>query len=217
MILLTVIFATVLVSLSIFAPFRIGFKEQLGLFSWNTGRLSMYFSDPAVLASITGDWLSTFFYHNAAGIIISALLLGLLAIGLMRFAGLSGRNPSWALIAAVVLMEECFLTYPNYPLSRTVSLLLAVWMAYAVMHIQGDGLRKAVVAVMVPVMFVAAGGHALTFALLCCFAERNGRAGMIICAVIGITVMLVMGRFYNLPLVQILVYPIVPLNIIPGR
>ncbi|MBO6079289.1 MAG: hypothetical protein J6P66_11160 [Bacteroidaceae bacterium] len=217
MVLAAVLLATVIVSLSVFAPFRIGFKEQLGLFSWDPGRLSMYLSDPAVLASIAGDWLSTYFFHNATGIIISALLLGLLAVGLMRIARVSGLNPSWALIAVVVLMEESFLTYPNYPLSRTVSLLLAVWVAYAVKHIQGDGLRKAVVAVMIPVMFVAAGGHALTFALLCCLAERKGRPGMIICAVIGITAMLVMGRFYNLPFVQILVFPIVPLNIIPGR
>ena len=211
-----VLLAAIIISLSVYAPFRIGFKEQVTLFSWDWGLLSSCFADPALLATILGEWLTTFFIHNAQGIVISALLLCAVAWSLMSLDRLSDKEPSLALIAGVVLLEEYFLTFLNYPLSRTVSLLLSVLAACAVLRVKNGSVRFLLTALGIPVMFVLAGGHALTFALLCCIAERKKRIGMIIASVAGVLVMMVCGRLYNLSLVQTLVYPMLPLNVVPA-
>ena len=40
------------------APFRLDFKEQISIFLLDADRISWYLSNPAVVSSVIGDWLT---------------------------------------------------------------------------------------------------------------------------------------------------------------
>ena len=43
------------------APYRLDFKEQISIFLLGADRVNWYLSNPAVVSSVVGDWLTQFY------------------------------------------------------------------------------------------------------------------------------------------------------------
>lgn len=202
------IFLAILGYLMHWAPYRLEFKEQIGIFLLGADRIGWYLSNPAVVASVAGDWLTQFYINGRMGALLSVLLLAAGWLGLSRFIRLSenGARFSGLILTVPMLAEAFFLTYLNYPVSVTVGLVMSIWMACGLVRIQNQKLSRWVYMAAVPAAFVTAGGHALTMALLLGMAGR--REWKQLCAlIVGIIIMTVCGRFYNLTLNQTLLWP----------
>ena len=157
------------------AAYRLEFKEQISIFLLGADRIGWYLSNPAVIASIIGDWLTQFYVSSWVGVTLSVLLLGVIMNGLARFFHLSetGKPVCLFMAAIPVLVEGFFITFPNYPVSATVGFALSVWAACALAHIKDSKNSFLIYGLAVPLMFVIAGGHALTLALLLAFMKRK--------------------------------------------
>ena len=201
------------------APYRLEFKEQISIFFLGADRIDWYLSNPAVISSIIGDWLTQFYIRSWQGVTLSVLLLGVILNGLARFFHLSQTDkPVCLLMSAVpVLVEGYFITFPNYPVSATVGLALSVWTACALTHLKDSKISFLIYGLAVPVMFVIVGGHALTLALLLAFMKRKDGITPILFIAAGIAVMLICGKMYNLTLLQTLIWPVSPGYITPSN
>lgn len=208
----------ILLLLAVRAPYRLEFKEQVGIFMLGADRVEWYLSNPAVISSIAGDWLTQFYSNGRMGAVLSVLLLVAILAGLAEFFRMAEpRRPlCLVLLLLPVLLEYYFIPFPNYPVSATVGLVLTVWAAFALARIKEWKFSYLIYGLSVPVMFVLAGGHALTLALLLGFMQRKKGAAPIISLVAGLALMVICGRLYNLTFLQTLIWPVYPNYIIPG-
>lgn len=190
----------------ILAPYRLDFKEQVSIFFLSPERLQWYFSDPAVLSRMVGDWL-TQFYHGY-GVLVSMILLLACWAGMVRLLRLCGwERPSWLLALVPVSVTGAFLVWPNYPVSALLGFSISIWAACMVSHT--DKTRPVAIALGVPVLFFLVGGHALTFAIAACFVKGGRIRNSVPAAIAGTVLMIVWGLFYNLTPAQSLVFPVV--------
>ena len=194
------------------APYRLEFKEQISIFLLGADRMGWYLSNPGVLSSIAGDWLTQFFINGSTGAMLSVLLLVAVAAGIGRFVKLSVPECSviWVLIVIPVFLEGYFIPFPNYPVSATVGLALAVWSACALAHLKDSKLSPWIYGIAVPVMYVIAGGHAFTMALMLGFLKRKDGFLTYLSLAAGLIILLLCGRLYNLTLTQTLLWPVYP-------
>ncbi|MCQ2068248.1 MAG: DUF6057 family protein [Bacteroidaceae bacterium] len=201
------------------AIYRLDFKEQISIFLLSADRIGWYLSNPGVIASITGDWLTQFYINGKAGALLSVLLLAVISAGLIRFYKLAdtGRNLFWVLLMAPVFLEGYFIPFPNYPVSATVGLAVTVWAACALAHLKDSRFAPWIYGISVPVMFVLVGGHAFTLALLLGYLRRRDLLSTAFCLLAGLIAMILCGRLYNLTLLQTFVWPVYPQYIIPGK
>lgn len=210
------LFAVMVILMSVYAPYRIGFKEQISIFFWNPDRLSWYLSNPAVLAAILGDWLTQFYYHNWAGIVITVILLLNLWVGVKRLFALAGIEDPYYLVTLVpVVIAGAFMIMPNYPVSGLVGLIFSIWAAGGICHIPDGRIKVVSEGLAIPVLFVLAGGHAVTFALICVLLKQDRFRQVLLSVVVGLVLMLLLARAYNLSVVQAVLYPIVQESILP--
>ena len=75
---------------SVQAPYRLEFKEQISIFLFGADRISWYLSNPGIISSVTGDWLTQFYINGRVAAALSCLLLLLSTAGLVRFHRLAG-------------------------------------------------------------------------------------------------------------------------------
>ena len=192
------------------APFRLDFKEQISIFLLGADRIGWYLSNPAVVSSILGDWLTQFYAVRLLAPTLSVLLFAAVYTGLVRFFRLSEpeRPDSLVLLTVPILFEGYFITFPNYPVSSTVGLAFSVWAACALAHLKDSKLSSVIYGLSVPLIFVIAGSHALTAALMLAFLKRKEGMGPIISIAMGIVLMMICGRLYNLTLLQTFLYPV---------
>ena len=214
-----ILLATVWVTFICRAPYRLEFKEQISIFLFDADRISWYLSNPAVVASVAGDWLTQFYVNGKVGAVLSALLLVLTVLGLERFLKQSEpKRPSCMLLLAVpVMLEGYFIPFPNYPVSATLGLAFAVWMGFLLACIKNHKYSSVVYGLAVPVMYVAVGEHALTLALMLGFLKRRDGVTSLFYLVAGVFLMLMCGRFYNLSFLGTLIWPVCPDYINPGN
>ena len=201
----------------VWSPYRLEFKEQIGIFFLGAGRMAWYLSNPALLASIAGDWLTQFYNNAWMASVLSLMILVALLAGLALFHRIARPMRPFSLILLMipVAIEGFFIPYPFYPVSSTVGLLVSVWAAYALAHISGRRLLPVVYCMSVPVMFVLVGGHAVTMALMLAFLKRKDGIAPLLGLVTGVILMMVCGRLYNLTLLQTFIWPVASNSIIP--
>ena len=199
------------------ASYRLEFKEQISIFLLNADRISWYLSNPGFISAILGDWLTQFYINGKVGATLSILLLVLTLAGLVRFYRITEpkRHVVLLLLMLPVFLEGYFMPFPNYPVSATIGLAVSVWSACALAHIKDSKLAPWIFGVSVPVMFVIAGGHALTLALMLGYVKRRDAATTVICLVAGLIAMMLCGRWYNLTLLQTFIWPVFPRYIVP--
>lgn len=207
-------FAAVSVFLAGYAPFRLGFKEQMSMFLLTPDRIDWYVSHPALLTAVAGDWLTQFYWYDGAAIAISVLLLIALWLGVMQLLRRGGsRNP--AIPALLPVMTEMYLmSWMTYPVSATLSMVVAVWVAVALVGRSRISDLLLLVAG-VPLLYVLAGTHALTFALaVMLFRWKDGVAWL--CLAAGLALILGVARLYNISFVQSLICPVYAGFVIPS-
>lgn len=206
------ILVSILVFLLVWAPYRLEFKEQISIFLLGADRIGWYLSNPAFFSSIAGDWLTQFFINGRSGALLSFLLLVLVVIGLARFFKIA--QPDKAVCLPLLLfpavLEGYAIPFANYPVSATVGLAMSVWIACGLAHIKGNRFSSMVYGMSVPVVYVMAGGHALTLALLLAFLKRKEGVKPYLYLMAGVSLMFICGRLYNLTLLQTLFWPIYP-------
>ena len=201
------------------APFRLEFKEQISIFLWSADRISWYLSNPGLIASVSGDWLTQFYINGWTGSLLSLLLLLLISAGLYRFYRLANPKHHAVLVLLILplLMEGYFIPFPNYPVSATVGLTVSVWSACALAHLKDSKFDPWIYGLSVPVMFLIAGGHALTLALMLGYLKRRDAATTVVCLVAGLLSMVLLGKLYNLSLLHTFIWPVYPKHIIPSE
>ena len=201
------------------APYRLDFKEQISIFLFDADRISWYMSNPAVVSSIVGDWLTQFYNVRIIAVTLSVILLAVIVIGLTGFFRVSEpeRPDCPVLMTFPVLLEGYFITFPNYPVSATIGLALSVWAAFGLAHLKDSKYSFLIYGLSVPVMFVVAGSYAFTLALLLAFLKRRDGAGDILAIVMGVVLMIICGRLYNLTVLQTFMWPVCSGYIIPGK
>ena len=194
------------------APYRLDFKEQVSIFLFGADRINWYLSNPAVFASIAGDWLTQFYVNSTLAATLSVFLFALIMAGLARFFRLAEPDrPVCLILSAVpVLFEGYFITFPNYPVSATVGLTVSIWSACALAHLKNSKFSYLIYGIAVPALFVIAGGHAITTALLLAFVKRRDGIAPMISIAAGMALLLILGRLYNLTMFQTLLWPVTP-------
>lgn len=200
------VFAAMTFFLAEYAPYRMGFKEQISMFLLSADHLKWYFSHPACLAAIAGDWLTQFYWYGGAAIGITMSLLILLWLGTATLLKRSGsRFPA---VAALLpsMVELYFLTWLNYPVSATLAMVLAVWTGAALAG-QSRMTDLFLLVLGMPLFYAGAGFHALTLGMaVLLFRGREWTAWASFAA--GILVSLAVGHQYNISFVQSLISPV---------
>lgn len=108
-------------------PYHLLHREQMLLFTFTTEQFASYFNHPAVLSSLTGDFLTQFFRYKGIGAAIIAVIMVLPGI----LAYFTCRKWSTNLMATVIsilvfVWESMRFCDINYALSGTISLIGAL-------------------------------------------------------------------------------------------
>ena len=201
------------------APFRLDFKEQISIFLLDADRISWYLSNPAVVSSVIGDWLTQFYTNRVMAPTLSVILFAAIIIGLKDFFRKAepNRPDCLPLMTVPVLLEGYFMTFPNYPVSATVGLAISVWAAVGLASLKDSKFSFLIYGLSVPVMFVIAGAHAFTLALLLAFLKRKDGIASLLAIATGVVILIICGRFYNLTLLHTFLWPVWPGYIIPHK
>ena len=215
---LLLFFAAIFLFYKLVVPYQMAFKEQAGFFMATSSYIAQYLQKPAILSELLGDFLTQLFCLKTYYAVIPVLLLVLVWLGFALTIKRVTKNSS-AFISALlpVAVEAAFLVYMNYPLSSTISLLVAVWSAYLVTGLQNNWGKKILLAILVPLLYLLIGGHTLTFMLIVTVMDLKLWQFNLSVFVVGIVVIMLMGRLYNLTFQQSLLYPIIPGYIIPSN
>lgn len=209
----------------------IAFKEQVSIFFFGPGCMDRYLSHPAILSSALGDLLTRFFMVEWLAVAISMLFIVLLWFGIRRFMRIVNAPHGSIIVCIIPVAIECAcITYPNYPLSATIGLVMGVWAATLMAAIvKKNILWKIGYFICVPCLFILAGGPAATvFAIILLPLLVNVNGGesesgigkktllFVFLAVAAIFVLLwLCGRLYGMGPEQSFVYPVVGGYIIP--
>ena len=201
------------------APYRLDFKEQISIFLLDADRISWYISNPAVVSSIAGDWLTQFYTSRMMAPTLSVILFAAIIKGLAEFFRKSEpeRPDCLVLMSIPVLLEGYFMTFPNYPVSSTVGLAISVWAAVGLASLKDSKYSFLIYGLSVPLMFVIAGAHAFTVALLLAFLKRKDGVTPMLAIAMGVVLMIICGRLYNLTLLHTFIWPVWPGYIIPHQ
>ena len=123
-------------------PYHLAFKERYVLFMSDASWLATYFTKPAPVSFILGDWLTQFFLIPGIAALVATLLLVLAWAG-FRFllaAIPSVHRPAlWALLPAALL--AFLILSPEVPLAVLVGTCLFAWLFGAAFRIPGRLLR----------------------------------------------------------------------------
>lgn len=193
-------------------PYQIGFKEQTAAFIMQPGLLAGYFSKPAALALLAGDFLTQFFYFKALAPILAILCLLLLWFSLKLAMDKCRPARSNAVAALLpVAVELGFLVSLNYPLGATFGMIIAALIFAAVASVSMDKLRNVLFFAISPLVFVLAGGHLITYLVFCVWFLASNKKWItgIVLTVFAVVCMLLMGRWYNLSVLNTLITPAV--------
>lgn len=96
------------------------YQEQNQLFLWSSEYLQTYFSKPAWLACMLGDFLTQFYYYLFAGPIIltlSLLLLGIACRHSLQKAGIENHIITTGIALVIMTIEAMFSLHYDYRLS----------------------------------------------------------------------------------------------------
>lgn len=100
------------------------YQEQNQLFLWSPDYLATYFSKPAWLACMVGDFLTQFYYYLFAGPIIltlSLLLLGDLCRRALQTAGITSQSLAIGIALIMMTIEALFSLHYDYRLSSILA------------------------------------------------------------------------------------------------
>ena len=185
-------------------PYHVCFKEQILLFVFRSSYILSYFSKPAAVACLGGDFLTQFFYFKTGGAVVITLLLvvewGLVRLTLKRFA--AGK---WHVAALLPVMVE-WVAFPHFSFAVSLSvsfiLALATFLFYTKLN------RKIAFItglVLIPFLYMIAGASVFLFVFLVTLYERKRKVSVLIAITCAIPFLF--RYYYLLTLQQAYLYP----------
>ncbi|MCC8199971.1 MAG: DUF6057 family protein [Tannerellaceae bacterium] len=193
-----------------FYPYHLFLKEQIRLFLFTPGYILSYFTKPASLACLTGDFLTQFNYLRWGGPVLLAVVLWvewLLCTAVIR----SLTKEHFSLVAFFPVVVEWILHYQiNYALPATFSTVygLLFFLCYTRLH---ASVKKYLIGFFsIPLLYVLTGTGMWVFvwlAFLECLYRRSGWLYSIAYLLVAVVVPWLFRPFYLLTGKQALLYP----------
>ena len=185
-------------------PYHVCFKEQMLLFVFRSSYILSYFSKPASIACLGGDFLTQFFYFKSGGAAVITLLLALewrlVYLTLNRFA-----KRSWLVVALLPVMVE-WISFPH--LSFAVSLSVSFILALATFLLYTKLNRKIAFItglLLIPLLYMLAGASVFLFVFLITLYERKRKVSVLVAITCAIPFLF--RNYYLLTLRQAYLYP----------
>ena len=147
-------------------PYHVCLKEQIQLFVYSSSYILSYFSKPAFLACLGGDFLTQFFYFKSGGAAVATLLLTLewlLVFQVLKRFSVERYALLWSLLP--VLVEWIIFPQISFPVALSVSFILAL-SAFLVYAKTGGKIAIAVGLILIPILYVTAGMSVFLFLIL---------------------------------------------------
>ena len=146
-------------------PYHLAFKERYVLFLSDPSWLATYFTKPAPISFIAGDWLTQFFLLPGVPALVTTALLAVFWAGcrLLLDATVLLDGEKWAPLPTALLVAA--MLFPAVPLAVLVGSCLFVWLFAGAFRIRNKVLRYVTVVLLavllVPtVRSLAAGSYA---------------------------------------------------------
>ena len=196
-------------------PYHICFKEQIQLFVYSSSSFLSYFSKPAFLVCLGGDFLTQFFYFKGGGAAVASLLLiaewRLIFLILKRFSVKKPHDMSlllWSLIP--VMIEWIYFASVAFFVSFSVSFIIA--MAVFLFYAQTSGKISVAAGILLilPLYLMAGASVFLFVAITVLYEIYHGKKRFIYCtAIIGLSLIipLLLRLHFLLTLKQACFYP----------
>ena len=207
-------------------PYHICLKEQIQLFVFSSSYVFSYFSKPAAIACLGGDFLTQFFYFKTGGAVVVTLLLAtewwLIFLILKRFfvetwraASLPAHTHIETLRAASLLpvMAE-WIAWPHHSFSAALSVSFIIALTAFLVYVKANG-KTAITAgvLLIPALYAIAGASVFLFLFLVvlydfhCGKKRFIYRTLILCLSIATPVLF--RHSYLLTLRQAYFYPFI--------
>ena len=198
-------------------PYHVCFKEQIQLFVYSSSYIMSYFSKPAVLACLGGDFLTQFLYLKTGGALVITLLLavewGLIFLTLKRFFTVETRRAAsllWCAASLPVIIE--WISYPrlSFSLDLSVSFVIALsaFLIYAKTH---GKITVAAGILLIPMLYMMAGASVFLFLILAILYDIHcGRRRFVYWAIIlalSVVIPVIFRHSFLLTLKQAYFYP----------
>ena len=221
---ITYIFTIILVTGCFFyfwyvVPYHIGFKEQMQIFVFSSSYILSYFSKPAVLACLGGDFLTQFLYFKAGGAAIVTLLLAtewwLTFLTLKRFSFKSQpttfSEETLCVVAFLPVIIE-WISIPNHLFSLDLSISFIIALSTFLIYAKTSGKVSIITGILlIPTLYMIAGASVfLFFILVILYDIYGGRSRYIYWAVfsgVAISLPLLIRYLYLLTPSQAYLYP----------
>ena len=161
-------------------PYHVCFKEQIQLFVYSSTDILPYFSKPAILACLGGDFLTQFLYSKTGGAVVITLLLvaewGLIFLTLKRFAAAS-RHDTFLLLWSLFPVAIEWILYPKYSFSLALSVSFIIAILAFFFYTKAKGKIAILVGVlMIPALYMIGGASVFLFAFLAILYDiKRGR------------------------------------------
>lgn len=193
-------------------PYDLLYQEQMQLFLLSSDYFLSYFSKPGWLACYIGDFITQFYYFKGLGAFIITGVLGIeFLISLILFARIGKRESIF--YAVIPVLYEWFLHLdPNYRLSSSISLILALLFFLLYTYFDKQRLSWIISILLMPVLYIFIGSHFITFGLLVILYDiLNKRFSAILNWIVILTccvvIPLLFREYYLLTNLQAYLYP----------
>ncbi len=191
-------------------PYHFHYQAQNQLFLWSGDYLATYFSKPAWLACMAGDFLTQFYYYRYAGPIILTVCIALVGIFYrwsLRRTGMSGAVAGIVAFLIMAGVTVCSFRY-DFWLSSVLALLGAA-IVYLLTPIKK---RFSFIGwfVAVPIVFWLFGYGVFAYVALVIVSAITSRRQIFICALatmIPLACLSITKRWYLLDIDKLYSYP----------
>ena len=151
-------------------PYHLHFQEQYQLFESTWAYFGSVAAIPGGLADWLGRFLTQFCYHAPVGAALMTLLV--IAVQLLTWAVCRRHTfVSYALSFLPAIASLAFLCDENALAGGVIALILALACAALCTLVRSDKARWILEAVLVPLVYLACGGIAVVFVLVCLLRE----------------------------------------------
>jgi len=146
-------------------PYHVCFKEQIQMFVLSSSFVLPYFSKPAALACLGGDFLTQLLYFKWSGAVVVTLLLAtewlLIFLVLKRFF----VKFSYAASLLIVAVEWIFFSSIFFYLSYSVSFI--IFLVAFLIYAKTTGKKSVIAGIfLIPTLYAIAGATVFLFLLL---------------------------------------------------
>ena len=151
-------------------PYHLHFQEQYQLFESTWAYFGSVTAIPGGLADWLGRFLTQFCYHAPVGAALMTLLV--IAVQLLTWAVCRRHTfVSYALSFLPAIASLAFLCDENALAGGVIALILTLACAALCTLVRSDKARWVLEAVLVPLVYLACGGIAVVFVLVCLLRE----------------------------------------------